>query len=101
MAARAAKYWAVTEAASPSTAINTVTINPGKATLSQQNRTLQVSVTSESKLEIIALNGKTFLTADVNGNSSISLKKIPNGRYIAKVTDMNGKQLLKKAIAIK
>ena len=85
----------------PSTAINTVTINPGKATLSQQNRTLQVCVTSESKLEIIALNGKTLLTADVNGNSSISLKKIPNGRYIAKITDMNGKQLLKKAIAIK
>ena len=66
-----------------------------------QNRTLQVNVPSESKLEVIALNGKTLLTADVNGNRSVSLKKIPNGKYIAKVVGANGKLLLKKAIAIK
>ena len=48
-----------------------------------------------------ALNGKTLLTADVNGTRSVSLKKIPNGKYITKVTSANGKLLLKKSIAIK
>ena len=85
----------------PTTAINPVRVEFSKATLSMQNRTLLISVPSESKLEIVAMNGKTLLSTNVNGNRSVSLKKIPNGRYIAKVTDMNGKQLLKKAIAIK
>jgi hypothetical protein len=85
----------------PPTGLNKVALNIGKATLTQQNRTLQVNVPSESKLEVIALNGKTLLTADVNGNRSVSLKKIPNGKYIAKVVGANGKLLLKKAIAIK
>jgi photosystem II stability/assembly factor-like uncharacterized protein len=85
----------------PTLGMNTVTMNIGKATLTQQNRTLHVNVPSESKLEIIALNGKTLLTADVNGNRSVSLKKIPNGKYIAKVIGANGKLLLRKAIAIK
>ena len=60
-----------------------------------------MNVPSESKLEVIALNGKTLLTADVNGNRSVSLKKLPTGKYIAKVVGTNGKLLLKKAIAIK
>ena len=85
----------------PPTSINKIAHNIGKATLTQQNRTLQVNVPSESKLEVIALNGKTLLSADVNGNRSVSLKKIPNGKYIAKVVSANGKLLLKKAIAIK
>jgi hypothetical protein len=37
----------------------------------------------------------------VNGNRSVSLKKLPSGKYIAKVVGANGKLLLKKAIAIK
>ena len=85
----------------PTTAINPVRVEFSKATLSMQNRTLLISVPNESKLEIVAMNGKTLLSTNVNGNRSINLKKIPNGRYIVKVTDMNGKQLLKKAIAIK
>ena len=85
----------------PPTGLNKVALNIGKVTLTQQNRTLQVNVPSESKLEVIALNGKTLLTADVNGNRSVSLKKLPTGKYIAKVVGTNGKLLLKKAIAIK
>jgi hypothetical protein len=85
----------------PPTGLNTAKISLGKVTFTQQNRTLQVNVPRESRLEIIALNGKTLLTADVNGNRSVSLKKIPNGKYIAKVVGANGKLLLKKAIAIK
>jgi hypothetical protein len=85
----------------PGTTINTISMRPGKATLTQQNRTLQVNVPSEGKLEVIAMNGKTLLSVDVNGNRSVSLKKIPNGKYIAKVVGANGKLLLKKAIAIK
>jgi hypothetical protein len=83
------------------TGLNTAKISLGKVTLTQQNRTLQVNVPSESKLEVIALNGKTLLTADVNGNRSVSLKKLPTGKYIAKVVGTNGKLLLKKTIAIK
>ncbi len=90
-----------TQFVEPITAIAPVKAEIGKASLTMQNRSLQVSVPSESKLEIITVNGKTLLTADVNGNRSISLKKIPNGKYIAKVIDANGKMLLKKALAIK
>ena len=85
----------------PGTTINTISMHPGKVSLIQQNRTLQVNVPSEGKLEVIAMNGKTLLSVDVNGNRSVSLKKIPNGKYIAKVVGANGKLLLKKAIAIK
>jgi len=85
----------------PPTGLNKITRSIGKVTLTQQNRTLQVNVPSESKLEVIALNGKTLLSADVNGNRSVSLKKLPSGKYIAKVVGANGKLLLKKAIAIK
>ena len=81
--------------------MNTVTMNIGKATLTQQNRTLHVNVPSESKFELVALNGKTLLSENVNGNRSVSLKKFPTGKYIAKVVDTNGKLLLRKAIAIK
>ena len=95
------KFVEVITPTDPRISINSVTMNPGKATLTQQNRALQINVPSESKLEIVAMNGKTLLTADVNGNRSISLKKIPNGKYIAKVVDASGKLLLKKAIAIK
>ena len=85
----------------PGTTINTISMHPGKVSLIQQNRTLQVNVPCEGKLEVIAMNGKTLLSVDVNGNRSVSLKKIPNGKYIAKVVGANGKLLLKKAIAIK
>jgi hypothetical protein len=81
--------------------MNTVTMNIGKATLTQQNRTLHVNVPSESKFELVALNGKTLHSENVNGNRSVSLKKFPTGKYIAKVVDTNGKLLLRKAIAIK
>ncbi len=85
----------------PTLGMNTVTMNIGKATLTQQNRTLHVNVPSESKFELVALNGKTLLSENVNGNRSVSLKKFPTGKYIAKVVDTNGKLLLRKAIAIK
>ena len=85
----------------PPTGLHTITIKPGKATLALQNRNLQVNVPSESKFELVALNGKTLLSENVNGNRSISLKKFPVGHYIAKVIDANGKLLLKKAITIK
>ena len=81
--------------------MNSVTMNIGKATLTQQNRTLHVNVPSESKFELVALNGKTLFSENVNGNRSVSLKKLPTGKYIAKVVDANGKLLLRKAIAIK
>ena len=83
------------------TGMNPITIKPGKATIALQNRNLQISVTRESKLEIITVNGKTLLSSNVNGNRSVSLKKLPVGHYIAKVVDANGKLLLKKPIAIK
>ena len=95
------KFVEIVTPTDPTIGISTHSMRSGKAALSMQNRTLQVSVPSESKLEIIALNGKTLLTADVNGNRSVSLKKIPNGKYIAKVIGANGKLLLRKAIAIK
>ena len=41
------------------------------------------------------------LSENVNGNRSVSLKKFPTGKYIAKIVDANGKLLLRKAIAIK
>jgi photosystem II stability/assembly factor-like uncharacterized protein len=85
----------------PGTTINTIATRASAATLTQQNRTLQVNVPSESKLEVIALNGKTLISANVNGSRSVSLKKLPNGKYIAKIVSANGKLLLKKAIAIK
>ena len=69
--------------------------------LALQNRNLQVSVANESKLEIMTVNGKTLLSTNVNGNRSVSLKKIPNGNYIAIVIGNDGKMLLKKHIAIK
>ena len=83
------------------TGMSPITIKPGKATLALQNRNLQISVTRESKLEIITVNGKTLLSTNVNGNRNVSLKKLPVGHYIAKVVDANGKLLLKKPIAIK
>ena len=95
------KFVEVITPTDPRISISSVTMNPGKATLTQQNRALQINVPNEGKFALIAMNGKTLLTADVNGNRSISLKKIPNGKYIAKVVDASGKLLLKKAIAIK
>ena len=85
----------------PSTAIAPVKAEIGKASLTMQNRSLQVSVPSESKLEIMTVNGKTLLSTTVSGNRSVSLKKIPTGHYIAKIADIHGKTLLKKAISIK
>ena len=85
----------------PTTGINTVTFVPSKATLALQNRSLQISAPASSKFALIAMNGKTLLTADVDGNRSVSLKKVPNGHYIAKLMDANGKTLLRKTITVK
>ena len=85
----------------PPTSLNKITRSIGKVSLTQQNRTLQVNVSNESKLEIMTVNGKTLLNTNVNGNRSVSLKKIPNGNYIAIVIGNDGKMLLKKHIAIK
>ena len=90
-----------TQFVEPITAIAPVKAEIGKASLTMQNRSLQVSVPSESKLEIMTVNGKTLLSTTVSGNRSVSLKKIPTGHYIAKIADIHGKTLLKKAISIK
>ena len=95
------KFVEIVTPTDPTIGISTHSMRSGKAALSMQNRTLQISVPSESKFELVALNGKTLLSENVNGNRSVSLKKFPTGKYIAKVVDTNGKLLLRKAIAIK
>jgi len=85
----------------PGTTINTIAFTPSKVSLTLQNRSLQISAPASSKFALVTMNGKTLLTADVSGNSSLSLKKVPTGHYIAKLVDAHGKTLLKKAISIK
>lgn len=67
----------------------------------QQGRSLQISAPSASTLKLFAANGKLILSQKVSGNASVSLNKIPAGRFIARLSSSDGSGLLSKVILIK
>lgn len=71
------------------------------ASMTQQGRRLQISVPSNSVITLYSANGKQALREQISGNASISLNKLPVGRYIARLRSANGSNLLSKILVIK
>lgn len=71
------------------------------ASLTQQGRSLQIAVPGASTLKLFSVNGKTALTKQVSGNATVSLNKLPVGKYIARLASANGKVQLSKVVVIK
>lgn len=69
--------------------------------LQVKNRDLQVTVPTTGTVELVGANGKVVFSADVFATTSVSLKKVPAGRYIARVMNANGKELAKKVVSVK
>jgi hypothetical protein len=74
---------------------------PVSPRLQQEKRTLHVTAPMGGTLALFAVNGKTLLTQPVSGNASVSLGKLPAGRYVAKLLDAHGKVLANKALMLR
>ena len=66
-----------------------------------ERRSLHVMAPTGGTLALFSVNGKTLLTEPVYGNASVSLEKLPAGRYVAKLLDARGKVLANKAIMLR
>lgn len=71
------------------------------ANMVQQGRSLQISAPAGSRLKLFSVKGKQVLSQEISGNASVSLNKLPMGKYIARLTQANGANLLTKAILVK
>lgn len=71
------------------------------ANMVQQGRRLQISAPAGSRLKLFSVKGKQVLSQEISGNASVSLNKLPMGKYIARLTQANGANLLTKAILVK
>lgn len=77
-------------------------INIGRsASMNQQGRSLQIAAPEGAALKLYSANGKIVLSQQVGGNANVSLNRIPMGKYIARLTNANGNNLLSKAILVK
>ena len=66
-----------------------------------ERRSLHVMALTGGTLALFSVNGKTLLTEPVYDNASVSLEKLPAGRYVAKLLDARGKVLANKAIMLR
>jgi hypothetical protein len=66
-----------------------------------EKRNLRVSAPTDSKVEIYAANGKLALSASLENGSSVSLNKLPVGKYMARLKGANGKVLNQKVITLR
>ncbi|SHL41070.1 T9SS type A sorting domain-containing protein [Fibrobacter sp. UWEL] len=71
------------------------------ASMFQQGRNLLISVPSESKVMLYSANGKLAMTQNVSGNASVSLNKLPVGRYIVRLVTASGAKLSTQSIMVK
>ncbi|MCQ2097830.1 MAG: T9SS type A sorting domain-containing protein [Fibrobacter sp.] len=71
------------------------------ASMFQQGRSLQISAPAGSQLKLYSAKGKQVLSQEISGNASVSLNRLPVGKYIARLTNANGRSLLTKAILVK
>ena len=66
-----------------------------------EKRMLHVTAPAGSTLSLFAVTGKAVLSKQVAGLAHVSLKKIPAGRYVAKLLDARGKVLANKFVTLK
>ncbi|MCI5601062.1 MAG: 1,4-beta-glucanase [Hallerella porci] len=64
-------------------------------------RNLMVNAPANSTLKLFGVNGKLCLQEKVGANSSVSLEKIPAGKWMAKVVSSQGKTLSSTALVVK
>ena len=64
-------------------------------------RNLMVNAPANSTLKLFGVNGKLCLKEKVGANSSVSLEKIPAGKWMAKVVSSQGKTLSSTALVVK
>lgn len=67
----------------------------------QYNRVLQIEAPSNSTLSIYDISGKLVMEHPVGLNNTITLDKVPAGKYVARLTSSNNKKLLTRSIVIK
>jgi hypothetical protein len=66
-----------------------------------EKRNLHISAPAGSKVEIYAANGKLALSANIENGNTVSLAKLPVGKYMARLKDSRGKTLNQKALVIR
>lgn len=84
----------------PKTGIVRVNVEQ-KPTLQIQGRTLHAYAPTATKVALYNMSGKAILSESVGANAAVSLKKIPAGKYVAKILDASGKTLLQKNVSVK
>ena len=77
-------------------------VNVTNAALMQlEKRTLHISAPAGSKVELYAVNGKVALSEEIDNATTVSLSKLPVGKYMARLKDAHGKLLSQKALIIR
>ncbi len=71
------------------------------ASMVQQGRHLQISAPSGSKVMLFSVTGKAILSKSIDGNVNVSLNRIPNGVYVAKLVNQKGQALLTRKVTVR
>ena len=66
-----------------------------------ENRTLHVSAPGMSRLSLFSLNGRLLLSKDMGSNASVSLNKLPAGKYIVRLENEKGTAILNRTLILK
>ena len=66
-----------------------------------ENRTLHVSAPGMSRLSLFSLNGRLLLSKDIGSNASVSLNKLPAGKYIVRLENEKGTAILNRTLILK
>ncbi|WP_298771245.1 1,4-beta-glucanase [uncultured Fibrobacter sp.] len=71
------------------------------STMQLEKRTLHINAPAGSILKLYSMNGALALSSEVNANASISLAKLPMGKYMAKLESTRGTALGHRTILLK